>query len=295
MTISHEFNYFKPKTIKKTLAFLKQYGEKARILAGGTDLINFLNEDIITPEVVIDVKGLKGLNKLKISNEKLHIGALVTFNDILGSKVIKKFPIFLEMAKRVASHGIRNRATLVGNICSAVPCCDTGPVLLIYDAEIVVNSSHGQKHIPIHSWFLGPKKTILKPGEFVSEIIVPLPKEKNAGCFVKLGRYNGEDLAQASVAILNISGKVNLAFGSVGPTPIRSAILEEILKQQNEFSQDALQQVYEKLPHIISPITDIRASKEYRMHMVQVMLERGLKASFERLHGKGPAYGTSLI
>lgn len=295
MAITHAFEYLKPKTVAQVLQYLKQYGKQARILAGGTDLINWLREGIVEPEAVIDIKGLKGLNKLTFTAGKLHIGSQVTFNDILQSKIIsEKFPVFHEMALQVASQGIRNRATIAGNICSAVPCCDSGPILLIYDAEVVVTSSKGDKKIPIGSWFVGNKKTILKPGEFVREIIVPMPKEKNAGCYVKLRRYNGEDVAQASVAILMTARKTNIAFGAVESKPIRAQVIEKVFQNQ-KFSFDLLPEAIKHVPKVIAPITDIRASKEYRMHMVKIMLERAMKEAHARLQGQGSCYGTSLI
>jgi CO/xanthine dehydrogenase FAD-binding subunit len=295
MTISHNFVYHKPKTLAAACKLLAKFKNQAQILAGGTDLINWLKDDYVTPEALIDIKGIKGLDKIAIKQGKLHIGALVTFTDLLESKIInKKFPLFYEMAGQVASMGVRNRATIVGNICAAVPSCDSGPILMVYDATINVKSAHGMRSIPIAQWFKAPKKTALEPGELVTGITIDVPIAKNAGCYVKLGRYQGEDLAQASVTILLTAEKTNIAYGAVAPTPLRAAKIEKFLAE-NKWQIQHMPQIAELIATEIAPITDIRASKEYRLHMIKVMLERGLNLAHSRLITNKPIYGTKVI
>jgi CO/xanthine dehydrogenase FAD-binding subunit len=296
MAIAHEFEYMKPGTMREAVKTLARYGTRARVLAGGTDLVTLIAENMATPDAVVDIKGVPGLDKIEFKNGVLSIGALVTFSDLRDSTVIaKKFPVIREMTGWLASVGIRNRATMVGNICSAVPCCDSGPVLLVYDAAVLVTGPSGKRKVPLRDWFLGPRKTVLKRGEIATGVAVPLPKRKHAACFVKLRRYEGEDLAQASVTVLTLAGNsYRISFGSVAPRPIRGEKIEALLEGQ-ALSDDLIQQAVRLVPEEIAPITDIRASKEYRMHMVGVMLERGLRAAVARLAGTGPAYGTSLI
>jgi len=296
MAIAHEFEYFKPKTLDETVELLVKYGSRAKILAGGTDLVGWLRDDFSKPEVLIDIKGIEGLSKIEFKDKILFIGPLVTFNMLIESEIIrKKYPLILEMSKTVASHGLRNRATIAGNICSAVPCCDSGPVLLVYNAEVHVNGSEGERRIPLSKWFMGPKKSALKDSEVVTGLIIPIPDKKHAGCYVKLGRYNGEDLAQASVAILALSdNRYRVAFGAVGPTPIRAKKIEALISGKQPVNK-VIEEAMELVPREISPITDIRATKEYRTHMIKVMFERGVLTATERLSGKGSGYGTALI
>ena len=200
-----------------------------------------------------------------------------------------------EMAGWVASVGIRNRATMVGNLCSAVPCCDSGAVLLVYDAVVHVAGAGGKRKVPLREWFQGPRKTLLKLGEIATGVTVPMPKQKHAACFVKLRRYEGEDLAQASVTALALAGnRYRISFGAVAPRPIAAERIEALLEAQ-PLSDELLEQVVRLVPQEIAPITDIRATKEYRTHMIGVMLDRGLRAAVSRLAGTGPEYGTSLI
>jgi carbon-monoxide dehydrogenase medium subunit len=296
MAIAHEFEYMKPGTLREAVKTLARYGTRARVLAGGTDLVTLIAENMATPDAVVDIKGVPGLNKIEFKNGVLSIGALVTFSDLRDSPVIaKKFPVIREMTGWLASVGIRNRATMVGNLCSAVPCCDSGPILLVYDAAVLVTGAAGKRKVPLRDWFLGPRKTVLKRGEIATGVAVPLPKKKHAACFVKLRRYEGEDLAQASVTVLALAGNsYRISFGSVAPRPIRGERIEALLEGR-ALSDDLIQETVRLVPEEIAPITDIRASKEYRMHMVGVMLERGLRAAVARLAGTGPAYGTSLI
>jgi CO/xanthine dehydrogenase FAD-binding subunit len=296
MTIAHQFAYLKPRSLHEAVKILARYGHRGQVLAGGTDLIGLITDEAVKPDALIDIKGIAGLDQIEFKNDVLHIGALVTFADLRESGVLaKKFPVIGEMAGWVASAGIRNRATMIGNICSAVPCCDSGPILLVYDAVLLVAGPSGKRKIPIANWFMGPRKTALKKGEVVTGVSLRMPKKEHAACFVKLGRYRGEDLAQASVTVLVSEGNsYRIAFGSVAPRPIRGKKIEALLAGK-PLSPALIAGAMRLLPAEIAPITDIRATKEYRTHMVGVMLERGLQAAVSRLRGEGPEYGTSLI
>jgi CO/xanthine dehydrogenase FAD-binding subunit len=296
VAIAHSFDYVKPGKLQEAIRILARQGSRARALAGGTDLVGLISDGMATPEVVVDLKGIPGLNRIEFKDDVLSIGALVTFSDLLDSPIIgKKFPVIREMAGWVASVGIRNRATMVGNLCSAVPCCDSGAVLLVYDAAVLVAGPKGKRKVPLREWFVGPRKTVLKRGEIATGVTVLLPKKKHGACFVKLRRYEGEDLAQASVTVLALAeNRFRISFGSVAPRPIAAENVEALLEGQG-LSEDLFQKAVELGREEIAPITDIRATKEYRAHMIGVMLERGLRAAVARLGGGGPDYGSSLI
>jgi len=295
MALACEFEYFKPKTLKEAFKLLDKYGAKARVLAGGTDLVGWMRDDLISPDAVVDLKGLEGLDKIENVNGTVRVGALVTFNALRECGVVRtRLPLLWEAAGTVASSGLRNRATMVGNVCSAVPCCDAGPVLLAYEAVLLLKSAKGERKVPASGWFVGNRKTVIRAGELVTGVEIPVPARHGA-CYVKLGRYKGEDLAQASVAVVALPGDVlRVAFGSVAPKPLRAAKIEKVLSGK-PLSASALEAAQRLVPQEISPITDIRASKEYRVHMTQVMLARGAKAAVSRLAGKGPKYGEKVI
>jgi len=295
MPILNEFEYFKPSTVSEAVRLLSKYKRPA-MLAGGTDLLNNLKTEVERPDAVIDVKGIAALKGITYKNGVLTIGAAVTFSELLESKIIKsKYPVIAEVAGMVGSVGIRNRATMVGNICSAVACADSGPLLIAYEATICLRGAKGKRRVPAAKWFKGNKKTDIKRGELVTSIEIPLPARKHSGCYVRLGRYSGEDLAQASVLILALPQKqYRVVFGSVGPVPIRAAKIEALLAGK-DLSDTLITECQALIPEIVSPITDVRASKEYRLHMCHVMFARGVRAAESRLKSGGPEYGTRLI
>ena len=295
MPIIHKFDYLKPKSLGKALTILAQ-SKNVAILAGGTDLVDMIKENVVQPEVVVDIKGLDALNQIKFESNSLFIGACVTFSDLIESKIIKeKYPVIFEIAKTVASVGIRNRATVIGNICSAVPCMDSGPLLMAYDTTVQVVGQKGERNISVTEWFVAPRKTALQKGELVTGVSLPYPKVKHAGCWVKLGRYTGEDLAQVNLLILAMAnGTFRVSFGAVAPVPVRAKKVEKLLNGQT-ITPSLIEKAKQLIEEEIKPITDVRATKEYRMHMAKVMFERGLNAAIKRLNGSGPEYGISVI
>ena len=296
MTIAQVFDYRRPETLDEAVEILAGHSGDVRVLAGGTDLVAWLRDEAIAPDLLVDIKQIEDLGGIVDEGDALSIGSLVTFADLLNSDLVaRRLPLIPEMAATVASTGIRNRATLVGNICSAVPSCDAGPVLLVHEAVVHTTGPAGSRQIPIDEWFVGPRQTALSPGEIVTRVLVPVPPGAHGACYVRLSRYEGEDLAQASVAVLAPNDhRFRVAFGAVAATPVRARRIEALLDGQAlnpEIVASAVALVSEET----SPITDIRASKEYRLRMSEVMLRRGLQAAVQRLEGNGPSYGTNLM
>jgi carbon-monoxide dehydrogenase medium subunit len=296
MTIAQVFDYQRPATLDEAAQMLAAHGGDVRVLAGGTDLVAWLRDEAVAPDMLVDIKNIDGLDQIVDEGDALSIGSLVTFTDLINSDLVStRLPVVSEMSATVASTGIRNRATLVGNICSAVPSCDAGPVLLVYGAVVHTVSTAGSRQILIDDWFLGPRQTALAPGEIVTRVVVPAPAGGHGAAYLRLSRYEGEDLAQASVAILAPPNhRFRVAFGAVAAKPMRARRIETLLEGKaldSALVAEAMALVSEE----ISPITDIRATKEYRLRMAEVMLQRGLQAAVERLEGAGPSYGTNLM
>ncbi len=294
MTIACEFDYVKPATLKEALAAMARDGAMA--LSGGSDLVAWLRDGAVNPSLVVDLKGLKELRGISFADGVLRIGAGEPFADIIDSPLVRRHaPLLAEMAGMVASVGVRNRATMAGNICSAVPCCDSGPALLVYGATLQVATARGPKAIPISKWFLGPRKTSLPKGAIVTA--VDIPAKPHAAAFAKLKRYGGEDLAQASVAALvDADGVWSVAYGSVGPLPLPGPKAAAILTAAGKApSAEALAAAAAAADAEISPITDIRSSEAYRRLMVGVMVKRAAGLAARRLAGEGPDYGMNIM
>lgn len=290
------FDYAKPSSLREAVSMYADYGDKAKLLLGGTDLIVMMDDGVVNPDMVIDLKGIDELKRLEIEGEFLHIGAGVTFSELIDNSIVReKFPIIWESSRTVASVGVRNRATIVGNICNAVPSADSAPALLIREAVVTIVGESGERDVSIVDFFTGPRKTVLSPGEIVKEIKVPLINQKFGGSYVKLGRYDGEDLAQVGVATLALEDKsYRVAFCAVAPTPVRAYKVEEFLRGK-DITDEVLKEAEPIALSAISPISDIRASKAYRIHASGVMFKRSLKASFSRMNGNGPEYGKRLV
>ncbi len=287
MSIAHDFDYSRPQTLEQALQLKQDYQTKAFVLAGGTDLIVYIKEGMVEPDLLIDIKDISALNGITRDGSKISIGAGVTFCQLLESDLIKnRFPILWDAAKTVASTSVRARATLAGNICTAVPSLDSAPALISYDVLVLCESKTGKREIPIEEWFLAPRKTSIEPTEIVTQIQLYMPPANSSGVYMKLGRYGGEDLAQAGWGIqVSMDYDYRIAHCALAPIPKRARLIEAVLHGQ-ALSDDILQKVIALVPDEISPITDIRASREYRLHVSGIMLKRGLKAAFERLNGK---------
>jgi carbon-monoxide dehydrogenase medium subunit len=294
MTIAHDFEYARPGALIDAVALLDRDG--ARVLAGGTDVVPWLRDDLIEPTLLVDIKAIPGLADITVDGTRMSIGALVTFADLLSSPLVGRHaPMLAEMAGQVASTGIRNRATVVGNICSAVPSLDAGPALMVYDGAVDVAGPHGDRQVPLDEWFVGPRATRLGAGEVATCVRLSMPPVDHAGVFLKLARYAGEDLAQANLAVLATTDhEYRLAFGAVAPTPVRARRIETTLSGR-DLDDSLLDTASRLVADEIAPITDIRASAAYRTHMCHVMVRRGLQAARDRLAGDGPPYGTHLI
>ena len=294
MVIAHEFDYRRPASLEEAIGFLSEYPGSARLLAGGTDLVAWLRDDVVAPDMLIDIKDVPGLGEITVDDGVLSIGSLVTFTELIESSLVREHaPLLVEMAETVASTGIRNRATMVGNICSAVPSCDTGPVLLVYDTTVYLAGPGGERSVDINDWFIGLRETALSDDEVVTRVDIKI--RHHGGVYVKLMRYAGEDLAQAAVGVVVYpDDEYKVAFGAVAPTPFRSTRIEDALRGKS--LDDALvADVVAMVDDETSPITDMRASAEYRTRMTEVMLERGLWEATERFAGTGTAYGVRLI
>jgi len=280
-----KFEYLKPEDTQEVTELLAEYGDEAKIFAGGTDLLLLMRDGVLKPRYLIDVKGIEELRRLSYDQQDgLHIGATTTLNQMIESDVVKgRFEVLWNASRSVADPLLRNRATLVGNICNASPAADTAPALLVLDAEVEVLSKDGERTVPIEEFFTGVKKTSMKPGEFVKAVRVPNPPKGARGGYLKWGRTRGEDLAIVGVGALiaNSSAKlIRVALSSVAPTPIRIREVEKIHEEGGSLSKQ-IQKVAFIVQEKIAPITDVRSGKEYRRHMAGLVTRRLLTRLFE--------------
>jgi CO/xanthine dehydrogenase FAD-binding subunit len=277
------FEYVQPTSIDEALSLLARHEGQARLLAGGTDLLpKMKRREITSPAYVIDLKGIPDLNHIDYDEEKgLSLGALTTIHAIETSPVIQnKGNILAQAAYTMASPQVRNRATLAGNICNAVPSADSVPPLLVLEAKLKVVSQKGERILPIEDFFTGPNETVLTDGEILAEIQIPPVPSKSRGIYLKLSPKSSMDLATVGVAALVINEHglckdIRIALGAVAPTPIRARKAEGILRGQR-FTDELIERTAQTAAEQSRPIDDHRASAQYRREMVQALVRRAI-------------------
>jgi carbon-monoxide dehydrogenase medium subunit len=274
------FDYYRPKTLEELLSLISKCGEDAKLLAGGTDLLVLLRDRVVKPKCVVDIKGVAELHELKYDeHDGLRVGAAVTFRELLEHPIVReRYRALWDAASVLADPVIRNRATLVGNICNASPAADSAPPLLVFDAEVEIVGANESRVVPISKFFVGVKRTVVGPGELVRAVRIPQQPADAKSRYYKWGRTRGEDLAVVGVAIrVADSGKdVRIALSSVYKTPIRIGAVEEIFKNGGAV-EEKIARAVEAVKRGIAPISDVRGSREYRIHMAGVLTKRGLE------------------
>jgi CO/xanthine dehydrogenase FAD-binding subunit len=272
-----KFDYVKPQLLTKALCYLEQ-NHGTRILAGGTDLMIMLRHNAETPKHILDIKAIPEMSSLEYrTTAGLFIGSCVTVNQVAESKIIlDKYPALVQAANSLGSYQLRNRATLVGNICNASPGADLAGPLLVYDAKVHIANAKGTRIVDINSFFTGVKKTVLKENELVIGVSLPDVSEGDNSIFLKQARIKGHDLAIVGVsARITVDRKVRLAITAVAPTPISIVSLEETLSGKPLTSELAAM-AGKEVRNIIKPISDVRSSAQYRLHVAGVLVKRAL-------------------
>ncbi len=272
--------YIAPNSLQEIIKLLKRLKGKATLIAGGTNVIPSMRSGELKEKVLIDLSQIKNLCYIKEEKNRVRMGGLISISEIASSKTVKKHAsILFEAANQLGNPLVRNRATLAGNLADASPAADTAVPLLVLEATIHTDRN-GRKgrQIPIDRFFLGPNKTVLKKDEMIREITFPKSKSDAKMAYIKLGLRNAMAISVVSLAVMlemqgNKCTKVRIGLGAVASTPIRAYKTEEILTGK-EVTAELIKVCSKKVIDEISPITDIRASKEYRTEMASVLLRR---------------------
>jgi carbon-monoxide dehydrogenase medium subunit len=280
LMFDHIEQFYQPTSIREALLLLRKVGKHGRIVAGATDLVTQADR---STRFLVDITRL-GLNYVRGNNRKCAIGATTTMAALEHSPVIRGLAggILAEAASTCGSIQNRNMATVGGNLANASPATDTAAVLLALDAQVVVANSRRQRQIALADFFSGPHQTVLN-GELLEEVIIPaLPGGGRWGwSFQKLGRTATDISLVNAVAGIQIDARgriksARLALGAVAPTPLRARKAEELLLG-NALNEDLLTRVGEAVVHEVSPISDSRATAEYRREMSGVLARRALR------------------
>ena len=277
------FEYLAPQTVPEALGLLREHDEKARLLAGGTDLLIFMQEGRAQPDYVVDLAGIDELRGIAYDPTKgLRIGPLTTLRQIELAPVIRqKYPALAQSTFELAGKQIRNMATIGGNTCNASPAADTIPALMALDAVAVIATSSGERRVPYREFFVGPGRTVLQPHQLLTAIELPPPPPGTGSHYIKLSVRRAMDIAIVGLgaAVTLEDGVVKdcrIALGAVGPTVIRADEAEQLLVG-NALEDGVLNEVAKAAQKVARPITDQRATAAYRTMMVPVLTQQALR------------------
>ena len=280
----HCQGYFAPRKIKEALEILSRYGKEIKIIAGGTDLLVQYYDRLYEVNGWLDLRYIKELKEVKIYEDKMAIGAMVTHTQLEKSEDIKKyFPVLSLAAADIGSPQIKNRGTIGGNIVNASPAGDLLPPLMAYEAQFRLLSNRGEVVVPAEEFFIGPKETILKPDQLLTQIILPLPHERTYGSWIKIGKRKAVVIATITLALVvkmaednKTIKEVRTCLGSVAPTPIE---IKEIRKKMvgKKFNQLDFDQSGQIVEDKIAPIDDIRGTREYRKDVAKEIMINALE------------------
>ncbi|MGA1581649.1 MAG: FAD binding domain-containing protein [Saprospiraceae bacterium] len=284
------FDYAAPGTLEEAFALLEEYGDEAKILAGGHSLIPMMKLRFAEPGRLIDINNIPGLSYIKEEDGYLKIGAMTRESDLERSDLIPgKYQIFLDASKLIADPQVRNMGTIGGNIAHGDAANDHPAVMLAMRAEVVISSSEGSRVVPIDEFFYGFYMTAVQPHEILTEIRIPIPGQHTGNAYHKLERKVG-DYATAGVAAQigmdaqGVCTYAGIGLTNVNPVPMVASRSEELLKG-NVLTDDLIAQAAQYASEDCNPSSDLRGDEDFKREMVKVLTKRIINKAIERAKG----------
>ncbi|MBP1628372.1 MAG: aerobic-type carbon monoxide dehydrogenase, middle subunit CoxM/CutM-like protein [Holophagaceae bacterium] len=285
-----DFVYFEPTTTAEVTSLLAEHGAKARIMAGGIDLIPRMRAGSIKAEVVINIQKIPELSLFEYDPAKgFRFGAMVSLHTLDTCQELKKhFPIIQKAINQITSVQSKYMGTAVGNVCLATPASDVSPVLMVHDAELIIEGTQGVRTEKVADFYTAYYKTTLQQGEFVTGVSIPKVAEGTGAAFYNKVRTHA-DIAKITVAaVVNVQDGVfqdaKIALGAVAPVALRARSAEAVLQGQ-PISEELIQKAAEVAMNDGSPISDFRSNKEYRLDMIRVLVGRALNKAVNQAKG----------
>lgn len=284
------FDYFEPKSLEEACTLLKEHGDDARVIAGGTAMVIWMRQRLLNPRVVISLANIANFESIRF-NEKdgLRIGAGARHRDIeLAPVVEQRYPILHETFRKVAQPRIRNMGTIGGNLVQGDPLTDPGASLIALDAEITLMHAGGKRVLPLEQFFVDYYQTDLQPGEILTEVHVPPPAPGLRWSHIKFMPRSQEDFATVGVALTlrtkgDLCEDVRLALNSVAPTILRAKQAEAVLRGQR-LAEPLVLKMAEVASTEIDPMDDNRGSAEYKRELVRVLVRRAAQEALQRIN-----------
>jgi carbon-monoxide dehydrogenase medium subunit len=289
-----DFEYVAPRTLREAVSSLAEKGERARALAGGTDLLVQLRSRRFDLERVVDVKNIAELNELSFGPRKgLRIGAAVScwrlYND---PTVVERYPGLVDAAAIIGGVQIQGRASLGGNLCNSSPSADSIPSLIVLGAVAEIIGPDGRRTVPVESFCTGPGQNVLRPGELLVALRLPPPRRFSGSHYLRFIPRNEMDIAVvgagAHVELADrrrVFKSVRIALGAVAPTPLLASEASALLVG-HQVSGEAIAAAAAAAAQIARPISDMRGPADFRLHLVGVLTSRALNGAVARARGQ---------
>jgi carbon-monoxide dehydrogenase medium subunit len=284
--IPREFEYHAPQTIPDALGLLGQFGEEAKVLAGGHSLLPMMKMRFAQPAHLIDLGRISELRGVREEAGVLRIGAMTTQNQIIWSSLLQqKCPLLVEGARLIADPQVRYRGTIGGDVSHGDPGNDHPALMLVLGASFVLRSSSGERVVPAEGFFVSSFATQLRPDEILTEIRIPVPEAGTGYCYSKLKRKIGDFATAAAAVTLRMQGdsvrQVAIALTNVAPTVLRARAAEEALRGK-VLDDAAIARAAELAMSICDPAADQRGDAEYKTAMAGEMTQRALRTAHVR-------------
>ncbi len=287
------FEYLEPRTIEEAVSLLSKYDGEAKLIAGGTDLMNLIRTRMIKPKYVVDIAHIPGLDYVRYDDKgALSVGVLTTLRTLeMSADVKRRHPVISQAAGQLGSMAIRNVGTIGGNLCHASPAADTAPSLIALGARVKILGPAGERTVALEDFFTGPGRTVLQTGEMLVEIQVPSMSPHAKGVYLKHATRGAADLAIVGVAVVaTLEGgrcrDVKIALGAVAPRPMSARNAERML-QGKELDDALIENAAQAASDESRPITDVRASADYRKEMVKVFTRWAIRRVVPKEEGVG--------
>jgi carbon-monoxide dehydrogenase medium subunit len=284
LMLPSRFEYHRPESLEDAYQLLGQYGDDAKVLAGGQSLIPVMKLRLATPGHIVDISRL-ALDEITESGDTLTVGALARHHDLERSDVIKAgYPVMATAAPLISDPIVRNLGTIGGSLCHADPAGDWGSVMLALQASVVIGSSRGERELPISEFLVDTFTTALEPDEILTKVKVPKSSGSFGGTYLKLERKVGDFASVATAVHLSLSNgtidRAGIALTAVGTKNIPATDAESSLAGA-EPTEDAFAEAGRLAAEASSPIGDVRGSEAYKRHVVDVYVRRGLARALE--------------
>jgi len=284
--IPRDFEYHAPKSIPDALGLLAQFGDEAKLLAGGHSLLPMMKMRFAQPGHLIDLGRIAELKGIREEGGTIRIGAMTTENELIWSKLLKdKCPLLVEGARLISDPQVRYKGTIGGDISHGDPGNDHPALMLALGASFVLRSSAGERTVAADGFFLGTYYTLLEPGEIMTEIRIPASAPGTGYCYAKLKRKVGDFAAAAAAVALRMNGEtvadVAIALTNVGPTPLKASAAEESLRGK-ALTDASISDAADLAMGICEPVADQRGDAEYKTAMAGEMTQRALRTARTR-------------